>query len=183
MQVEQLGLEGLLLLQPRVFGDDRGHFFEVFNDRAFKEATDLDLRFVQDNESSSRKNVLRGLHFQLAAHAQGKLVRVVKGAVLDVVVDIRPNSSTYGKHEKIVLTGSGKQLLWVPPGFAHGFLTLKDNTIFAYKCTAYYDQAAERTIRWNDPLLAIDWGINEPNMSAKDKVGLPFPEDPSNPIV
>jgi dTDP-4-dehydrorhamnose 3,5-epimerase len=177
MKVEQLGLDGLLLVRPRVFGDDRGHFFEVFNEREFKKATGLDLRFVQDNESCSKANVLRGLHFQLPPYEQGKLVRVVQGAVLDVVVDIRPGSASYGRHEKVLLNGDDNKLLWVPPGFAHGFLTLEDNTIFSYKCTGYYHQPAERTIRWNDGALAIDWGIQEPIMSPKDKEGHSFVDE------
>jgi len=183
MHVEQLSLAGLLLLQPRTFSDDRGNFFEVFNERTFRDTTGLDVRFVQDNESSSRINVLRGLHYQLEPYAQGKLVRVVHGAVLDVVVDIRPDSATYGQHEKVVLDSISKRLLWVPPGFAHGFLTLEDNTIFVYKCTEYYHQPAERTIRWNDPTLGIDWGIETPLMSTKDKEGQPFKGDPANPVL
>ncbi|MEX1131815.1 MAG: dTDP-4-dehydrorhamnose 3,5-epimerase [Flavobacteriales bacterium] len=175
--VEPLGLEGLLLIRPRIFGDERGYFFEAFNEVAFDRGTGLDLQFVQDNESSSKKGVLRGLHFQLPPFAQGKLVRVVKGAALDVVVDIRPDSPTFGRHEKIRLDAVEKHLLWVPPGFAHGFLTLEDDTIFLYKCTTYYHQPSERTIRWDDPDLAIDWGIKDPMISAKDKEGHAFKGD------
>ncbi len=167
-------LEGLVLLRPRIFGDHRGHFLETFNLARFADLTGTDLEFVQDNESLSNTGVLRGLHFQVQPHAQGKLVHVVRGAVLDVVLDIRPNSPTYGQHYKVRLDGTTKELLWVPPGFAHGFATLEDNTTFAYKCTAYYEPAAERTIAWNDPALAIDWGVEHPLVSAKDKVGSPF---------
>ncbi len=174
MEVEPLELEGLLLLRPRIFSDERGYFFEAFNEGDFRRSTGLEVEFVQDNESSSKLGVLRGLHFQLPPHAQGKLVRVVKGAALDVVVDIRPDSPTYGRHAKVRLDAERKQLLWVPPGFAHGFLTLEDDTVFLYKCTAYYDQASERTIRWDDPDLAIQWGVQDPIMSQKDRDGYPF---------
>lgn len=177
MMAEPLGLEGLLLIRPRIFSDERGYFFEAFNEAAFRQATGLERQFVQDNESSSKKGVLRGLHFQLPPYAQGKLVRVVKGVALDVVVDIRPDSPTYGRHEKIMLNAEDKHFLWVPPGFAHGFLTLEDDTIFLYKCTTYYHQPSERTIRWDDKDLAIDWGIKDPIMSAKDKDGHTFKGD------
>lgn len=181
MEVLPLGLEGLLLLRPRIFRDERGYFFEAFNEAVFRKSTGLDAVFVQDNESSSERGVLRGLHFQLAPHAQGKLVRVVKGAALDVVVDIRPDSPTYGRHAKVRLDDVDKHFLWVPPGFAHGFLTLEDNTIFLYKCTTYYHQASERTIRWNDPDLGIDWGAGNPIMSPKDREGHDFRGDWATP--
>lgn len=176
-EVRKTPLDGPLVLRPKVFRDARGYFAETHNQRAFVEATGLSVDFVQDNESSSRKDVLRGLHFQLAPHAQGKLVRVVRGAVLDVVVDLREDSSTYGQHVKVRLDNAVKDMLWVPPGFAHGFLTLEADTVFAYKCTAYYEPAAERTIRWNDPDLAIDWGHPAPIVSTKDAAGLPFNSD------
>lgn len=135
---------------------------------------DVDVDFVQDNESTSAKGVLRGLHFQREPHAQGKLVRVIRGAVLDVCVDIRPNSTTYGEHFKLQLNGTTKEMLWIPAGFAHGFVALEDDTIFAYKCTAYYHPSSERTLIWNDRRLGIDWGVVDPIISSKDKEGLTF---------
>ncbi len=183
MEVQELSLKGLVLLRPKVFNDDRGYFFEAFNENKILGALDMQLQFVQDNESRSKANVLRGLHFQLPPHAQGKLVRVVHGAVLDVVVDIRPDSPTYGKHEKIRLDDQNKLILWVPPGFAHGFLSLEDNTSFVYKCTHYYHHPSERTIRWNDPDLGIDWGITDPIMSQKDREGHSFSGDWATPVL
>jgi len=174
MEVARTELEGLLLLKPRIFQDDRGHFLETFNKRAFLEATGLDSPFVQDNESLSHRGVLRGLHFQLDPHAQGKLVRVTRGAVLDVVVDIRPGSPTLGRHFKTRLDADDKVMLWIPPGFAHGFLSLEENTVFCYKCTAYYHQPSERTIRWDDPDLGIAWGMDAPMVSGKDMDGHAF---------
>jgi dTDP-4-dehydrorhamnose 3,5-epimerase len=173
-QVERMAIDGPLILRSKVFTDDRGSFMETYNERAFAAATGIRIGFVQDNESISRKGVLRGLHFQLDPYAQGKLVRVTRGAALDVVVDIRPGSPTYGRHVKVRLDAVAKDMFWIPPGFAHGFLALEDDTVFAYKCTAYYHPAAERTIRWNDPDLAIDWGHADPIVSAKDRAGLPF---------
>ncbi len=167
-------LEGLVLLRPRIFVDPRGHFLETFSQRAFEEMTGCAVAFVQDNESLSARNVLRGLHFQLEPHAQGKLVHVVNGAVMDVCLDIRPASPTYGRHYKVRLEASSKELLWIPSGFAHGFLALEDDTVFAYKCTDYYHPASERTILWNDPELAIDWGSSHPVVSDKDQQGYPF---------
>lgn len=183
MQVQELSLKGLLLLHPKVFHDERGYFFEAFNEAKLRNALGTQHQFVQDNESRSKAKVLRGLHFQLPPHAQGKLVRVVKGAALDVVVDIRPDSPTYGKHEKVQLDDENKLMLWVPPGFAHGFLSLADDTAFVYKCTAYYDQPSERTIRWNDPDLGIDWGIADPIMSQKDREGHAFQDNWAAPTV
>ncbi|MCB9163992.1 MAG: dTDP-4-dehydrorhamnose 3,5-epimerase [Flavobacteriales bacterium] len=174
MEVTNTELDGVLLLQPRIFTDERGRFHETFNQRRFAEATGLDVSFVQDNESRSHRKVLRGLHFQVPPFAQGKLVSVVKGAVLDVCVDIRPHSPTVGRHIKVHLDANERTMLWIPPGFAHGFVALEDDTVFAYKCTAYYHPASERTIRWNDPELAIDWGVEHPVVSAKDAEGMPF---------
>ena len=174
MEITTTGLEGLLVLRPRIFRDERGHFLETFNGRQFHEAVGELPRFVQDNESFSKAHVLRGLHFQVEPHAQGKLVRVLHGAVLDVVVDIREGSATYGRHFKQLLDDREKLMMWIPPGFAHGFLALEDDTVFAYKCTAYYHQPSERTILWNDPDLGIDWGIDAPIISAKDHEGQPF---------
>lgn len=172
MEILSTDIPGVLRLRPRVFSDDRGQFLETFNERTFRKAVGADVEFVQDNESCSHRNVLRGLHFQADPHAQGKLVRVVRGAVLDVVVDIRRDSPTYGHHYKLRLDDEGKEMLWIPPGLAHGFHSLEDDTVFVYKCTAYYAPQAERTILWNDPDLAIDWGVEDPIVSAKDRDGV-----------
>lgn len=174
MEVIHTPLEGLLILRPRIFQDERGHFLETFSRARFEEATGSRHEFVQDNESVSSAHVLRGLHFQEHPHAQGKLVHVVQGAVLDVCVDIRPNSPTFGQHFKVMLDARTKDLLWIPPGFAHGFVAQQDHTVFAYKCTAYYSPAAERTLLWNDPDLAIDWATNNPLVSPKDAAGMTF---------
>jgi len=168
MIIEETGIEGLVLLTPRVFSDERGAFSETFNQKEFEAIAGKSVAFLQDNESVSHKNVLRGLHFQLPPAAQGKLVRVIKGAVLDVAVDLRKDSDTYGKHFSVHLSGENKKQFWIPEGFAHGFLSLENETVFAYKCTAYYSPEHERTIAWNDPDLAVDWGINDPVISAKD---------------
>ncbi|HRH02732.1 MAG TPA: dTDP-4-dehydrorhamnose 3,5-epimerase [Bacteroidia bacterium] len=165
----------LLVIQPTVFEDERGYFYESFNEEAYAKLG-INLPFVQDNQSLSQKGVLRGLHFQNPPHAQGKLVRVIKGAVLDVVVDIRKNSATYGKHFTKELSEKNKTCLYVPPGFAHGFLTLENDTIFFYKCTHYYNKASEGVILWNDKGLAINWGIADPVLSEKDQAGQPFSE-------
>lgn len=172
--VEHTALEGLLILRPKIFRDDRGWFLESFNMRAFTEATGVRTTFVQDNESLSQAGVLRGLHFQAAPCAQQKLVRVIRGAVLDVCVDIRRDSPTFGRHVKVELTGEEKTMLFIPAGFAHGFRTLRDDTIFSYKCSDYYHPPSERTLLWNDPALGIDWGLAEPILSAKDKAGVPL---------
>ncbi|MEZ5197636.1 MAG: dTDP-4-dehydrorhamnose 3,5-epimerase [Bacteroidales bacterium] len=167
MKISKTKLEGLLIIQPKVIEDSRGYFFESFRvDVLRNQGVDLD--FVQDNESMSEKNVLRGLHFQNPPHAQGKLVKVVKGSVLDVAVDIRKNSPTYGQWISQLLTEENKTIIWIPPGFAHGFLTLMDNTIFQYKCTNYYNKEAEGSLRWNDPDLKINWNIENPVVSDKD---------------
>lgn len=173
---EDTPLSGLIVLRPRIFVDDRGAFHESYNHRAFEAIIGQQVSFVQDNESRSMKGVLRGLHFQTGPHAQGKLVRVIRGAVLDACVDIRPQSPTYGRHFTKCLDGATKEMLWVPPGFAHGFLALEDDTIFAYKCTTYYHPSAERTLAWNDPEVAIDWGTSTPTISPKDANGLGFHE-------
>ncbi|MBI3234730.1 MAG: dTDP-4-dehydrorhamnose 3,5-epimerase [Bacteroidetes bacterium] len=167
MQVERIAIEGPLILTPKVFFDERGYFYESFNKNIFKEIG-IDVDFVQDNQSLSEKGILRGLHFQNPPFAQGKLVRVIKGAVLDVAVDIRKSSPTYGQHYKVELTEDNFKMFWVPPGFAHGFLTLTDNTIFSYKCTNIYNKASEGGLQWNDPDLNIDWGIEQPKLSDKD---------------
>ena len=162
-----------MIIKPDIFADDRGYFFESFNHEKFLDAG-LDLKFVQDNESKSKKGVLRGIHFQAPPFAQGKLVRVIKGSVLDVAVDIRKNSPTYGKWESVVLSGENKLMYWIPAGFAHGFITLEDDTIFFYKCTNAYNKASEGSIIWSDPDLSIDWGVSEPQVSEKDKLSPGF---------
>ncbi|MCC6839271.1 MAG: dTDP-4-dehydrorhamnose 3,5-epimerase [Flavobacteriales bacterium] len=167
-------INGLLRLRPKVFGDARGQFMEAFNAARFAQATGLDTVFVQDNESRSSAGVLRGLHLQLAPYAQAKLVRVVRGAVLDVCVDVRPDSPTFGQHLSFRLDDRLHEMLYIPQGMAHGFLALEENTIFSYKCSDYYAPGAERTILWNDPDLAIDWGIQHPVISGKDLAGHPF---------
>ncbi len=172
-------IKDLYIIQPRVFEDSRGHFFENYTEKSFLE-NNINAKFVQDNQSLSQKGVLRGLHFQNQPHSQGKLVRVIKGAVLDVAVDIRKNSPTYGKHFTIELNEQNKTMLWVPEGFAHGFSTLEDNTIFLYKCTNYYNKESEGCLLWNDSQLNIDWKLNNPTLSDKDKVGMPFSDFKSN---
>ena len=169
MQIEKTEIEGLLIIKPKVFEDDRGHFFESFNKTVFFK-NGLSLEFVQDNQSLSNKNVLRGLHFQTPPYAQGKLIRVIKGSVLDVAVDIRKSSPTYGKHISIELSEYNKMMFYIPEGFAHGFLTLEDNTIFSYKCTNFFNKESEGSLFWNDRDLNINWGITNPILSDKDKV-------------
>jgi dTDP-4-dehydrorhamnose 3,5-epimerase len=175
MIVEETYLKGCFVIEPKVFGDHRGYFYETFNANTFKERTGLDVSFVQDNEAFSNRGVLRGLHFQKDKFAQAKLVRVVKGKVLDVAVDIRPNSETYGKHFSIELSGENKKQFFIPRGFAHGYAVLEDNTIFAYKCDNYYHPKSEGGIIYNDPNLNIDWLLTEDEIqfSEKDKK-LPF---------
>ena len=173
MKIERTHIADLLIITPTVFGDDRGHFFESYREDILKDAGVSEV-FVQDNQSLSSKGILRGLHFQRSPHAQGKLVRVLQGSVLDVAVDIRKESETYGQHMTIELSADNKKMLYVPPGFAHGFLTLQDDTIFCYKCTNYYDKEAEGGILWNSPSLGIDWGFNDPKLSDKDLVAKDF---------
>ncbi|MEY3236775.1 MAG: dTDP-4-dehydrorhamnose 3,5-epimerase [Bacteroidota bacterium] len=164
----------LLLIEPRIFEDDRGLFFESFNEEKYLKILGSEVRFVQDNISVSKKNVLRGLHFQKPPFAQGKLVTVLKGRVLDVAVDLRRNSKTYGKYEIVELSDKNKRQFWIPPGFAHGFCALEDDTIFSYKCSNYYSPEHEETIKWDDQYLAIDWKIINPIVSEKDKIGKDF---------
>ena len=175
MKITACAIADVLLIEPRVFGDDRGFFFESFNQRAFNDATGLNLQFVQDNHSRSARGVLRGLHYQ-AVQPQGKLVRVVSGVVFDVAVDIREGSPTYGKWVGQELSADNKLQLWVPPGLAHGFVVLSDSADFLYKTTDYYAPEHERCIAWNDPTLAIDWHLNgmTPVLSAKDAAGKVF---------
>lgn len=167
------GFEGLLLFEPKVFEDPRGYFFESFNDDVYAKAG-LKAKFVQDNQSLSQKAVLRGLHFQNPPYEQGKLVRVIKGAVLDITLDIRKKSPTYGKHFSVELNETNKKCLYVPPGFAHGFSTLENNTIFFYKCTNYYNKNSEGAVLWNDSDLNINWNIANPTLSEKDSNSKPF---------
>jgi dTDP-4-dehydrorhamnose 3,5-epimerase len=167
MKVNQTSIEGLLLIENKIFADQRGFFLEAYNKQTYKN-NGLFMDFVQDNVSKSSKNVLRGLHFQNPPFAQGKLVWVLQGAVLDVAVDVRKNSATYGKHIAVELTESNGMALWIPEGFAHGFLSLADDTIFSYKCTNYYNNAAEGSILYNDPVLNINWGCANPIISEKD---------------
>ncbi|MDF2438518.1 MAG: dTDP-4-dehydrorhamnose 3,5-epimerase [Bacteroidota bacterium] len=179
MQIKETNIAGLFIIQPKVFEDPRGYFFESYNKKAFLE-NGIKADFVQDNQSLSQKGVLRGLHFQNPPHAQGKLVSVTKGAVLDVAVDLRKDSLTYGKHFSIELTEKNKTMFWVPEGFAHGFLTLEDNTIFSYKCTNFYNKESEGCIIWNDETINISWGIKDPQLSEKDKQGEKFRDFKSN---
>jgi len=164
-------LPDVLIIEPKVFGDDRGFFYESFNARAFAEATGSTLQFVQDNHSRSTRGVLRGLHYQIE-QAQGKLVRVTAGEVLDIAVDIRRSSPTFGQWAGVRLSAQNHRQLWVPPGFAHGFVVLSESADFLYKTTDYYAPSAERCIRWDDPQLAIDWELDgAPILSAKDQNG------------
>jgi len=172
MDIIKTKIPGLLIIKPDVFEDERGYFFESYNRDKFV-SEGIDNVFIQDNESKSMKGVLRGLHFQNPPYEQGKLVRVMKGAVIDVAVDIRKNSPTYGQWDSIELTESNKIMYWVPPGMAHGFVTLEDETVFFYKCTNLYNKASEGSIRWNDPNLNVNWGLSNPIISEKDKIS-PF---------
>ncbi len=173
MEIIETELKGLFVLKPKVFEDERGYFFESYSKKLFNEAG-LDIDFVQDNQSLSQKGVLRGLHFQNPPHAQGKLVRVISGSVLDVVVDIRKDSKTYGKWYGLELTEKNKWMMYVPPGFAHGFLTLENNTVFSYKCTNFYNKASEDCLLWNDKDININWNFDKPLLSAKDLEGKAF---------
>ena len=169
MNVIPTKIPGVLILEPKVFGDERGFFFESFNQQRFHEAVGYEVTFVQDNHSKSAKNVLRGLHYQLPPKEQGKLVRVVQGEVFDVAVDIRKESPTYGQWVGVTLSAENKKQLWIPPGLAHGFLTLSDTAEFLYKTTDYYAPELERCIRWDDSTLKVDWPLLKlPLISAKD---------------
>jgi dTDP-4-dehydrorhamnose 3,5-epimerase len=174
MNITPTEIPDVLILEPRVFGDDRGFFFESFNEQAFNDKTESNVHFVQDNHSRSAKNVLRGLHYQIQ-QPQGKLVRVVSGAIFDVAVDIRKSSPSFGQWVGCLISAENKKQIWVPAGFAHGFVSLEDQTEVLYKTTDYYAPAHERCIAWNDPDLAIAWSLTEePIVSAKDQVGKPF---------
>ncbi len=164
----------ILIIEPKVFGDERGFFFESYNDLSWREATGLETRFVQDNHSRSRKGVLRGLHYQLR-QAQGKLIRVVAGEIFDVAVDLRQSSPTFGKWTGTILSAENKRQFWVPEGFAHGFLVLSDTAEVLYKATDFYSPEHERSLRWNDPDIGIDWPLEgEPTLSPKDAAAPAF---------
>lgn len=170
MKITLLNIPDVLLIEPPVFEDARGYFFESFNAKTFAEATGLSLQFVQDNESASKKGVLRGLHLQSPPYAQGKLVRVVSGAVFDVAVDLRRHSPHYGRWCGAKLTAKNKHQMYIPPGFAHGFAVLEDDTVFSYKCTDYYDRESEICLRWDDPDIGIEWPLKSPIISEKDRL-------------
>jgi dTDP-4-dehydrorhamnose 3,5-epimerase len=177
MSFKRTAIPDVILFEPRVFGDDRGFFFESFNEKVFVEAVGRKYEFVQDNHSRSSRGVLRGLHYQLPPEAQGKLVRVVAGEVFDVAVDIRKGSPTFGRWVGEILSESNKRQLWIPPGFAHGFITLSDTAEFLYKTTEFYAPSAERCIQWNDPAIGIQWPYDGiPVLSTKDTRGEPFNE-------
>jgi dTDP-4-dehydrorhamnose 3,5-epimerase len=174
MQIVEKALNGVVLLEPKVFGDERGFFMETFNERVFRELTGVTLDFVQDNHSRSARNVLRGLHYQIQ-QPQGKLVRAVSGSVFDVAVDMRRSSPTYGQWFGAELTAQNKRQLWVPPGFAHGFVVMSDTADFLYKTTDYWAPEFERSLAWNDPTVGVAWPVEgEPLLSAKDKSGAAF---------
>ncbi len=180
MKLISTKIKDVYIIEPTVFGDERGYFFESFNAQKFNEAIGREVNFVQDNQSMSGANIVRGLHFQNPPYAQGKLVRVIEGEVIDVAVDIRKDSPTYGEHVAVKLTGENKRMLWIPEGFAHGFSSLKEGTIFAYKCTNYYHKESEGSIAWNDKDLGIEWGIEESLTSEKDERAQNFCELKSN---
>jgi dTDP-4-dehydrorhamnose 3,5-epimerase len=184
MKVIETGLQDCYVIEPQIHGDHRGYFFESYNQERFVEKTGLHVTFVQDNQSKSNRGVLRGLHFQQGEFAQAKLVRVIQGSVLDVAVDIRPNSPTFGKSFSVELSGENQKQLFVPRGFAHGFSVLEDNTIFSYKCDNYYNKASESGIIYNDPTLNIDWKLNQDEilLSEKDTLLQSFKSQESNEV-
>lgn len=177
MEVIKTDVEGVVILEPRIFNDDRGYFYESFSEREFTQKV-CETTFVQDNQSKSSYGVLRGLHFQKAPYAQSKLVRVIKGKVLDIAVDIRKGSQTYGKHIAVELTEDNHRQLFIPRGFAHGFVVLSEEVIFQYKCDNFYSKESEGALMWNDPDLGIDWGISAEDaiLSDKDKINMSFKE-------
>lgn len=175
MEATRLAIPDVILFSPKVFGDDRGFFFESFNQQSFEKATGLRRSFVQDNHSRSQRGVLRGLHYQVAPRAQGKLVRVVQGEVFDVAVDLRKSSPTFGRWVGVRLSAENKQQMWIPEGFAHGFVTLTESAEFLYKTTDFYAPEYERCIAWNDPAVGIDWQYQgETLLSGKDRQGCAF---------
>ncbi|MCR5423398.1 MAG: dTDP-4-dehydrorhamnose 3,5-epimerase [Bacteroidales bacterium] len=169
MNVIQTHIDGVVIIEPKVFGDNRGYFFESYNDREFKEKTGYDIVFVQDNESKSRYGVVRGLHFQMPPFAQSKLVRVVKGAALDVAVDIRKGSPTYGQHVSVEITEENHRQVFIPKGFAHGFSVLSEEVIFQYRCDAFYNPQSEGALAWDDPDLNIDWKVPSDQVLLSEK--------------
>lgn len=169
MVEKEVDIDAVLILEPTVFKDSRGLFLESFNHNRFKADIGENFSFVQDNLSYSHKNVLRGLHFQAPPYAQGKLIQVLQGSVIDIAVDLRKASNTFGKHIKVEISSKNHRQLWVPPGFAHGFVALEDHTIFSYKCTNYYSKEHEMDLLWNDVDLDIHWGIENPIISEKDQ--------------
>lgn len=169
MNVIKTDIEGVVVIEPQVFGDERGYFFESFNAECFLAETGIDVAFVQDNESRSKRGVLRGLHFQREPYAQAKLVRVVRGRVLDVAVDIRPGSPTFGKYVATELSGENHRQMFIPKGFAHGYVVLEDDTVFQYKCDEYYHPESEAGIAWNDPQIGIEWPLSEDEIILSDK--------------
>ncbi|MFN5621931.1 MAG: dTDP-4-dehydrorhamnose 3,5-epimerase [Flavobacteriales bacterium] len=176
MTIESTEFKGLLVLEPTVYTDARGSFMESFNEARFRVETGLNVTFVQDNESTSIQNTLRGLHFQVPPKAQAKLVRVAQGAAWDVVVDLRVTQPTFGKWYKILLTSENRKQLFIPEGFAHGFWAVEEKTVFSYKCTNYYSGECDRSLRWNDATLGIDWGVDQPIISDKDGNAMLFSE-------
>lgn len=176
MKVTPLSIANVLLIEPQVFGDDRGFFYESFNQNKFEEAMGKKINFVQDNHSKSVKGVLRGLHYQLTPKAQGKLVRVIQGEVFDVAVDLRQSSPTFGQWVGEILSADNKKQMWIPEGFAHGFLTLSDTAEFLYKTTDFYSKDHEQAIIWNDETIGIDWPMQEVSLSSKDNAALSFKE-------
>jgi dTDP-4-dehydrorhamnose 3,5-epimerase len=170
MKITRTAIDGVLIIEPKVFGDERGFFFESFNQKAFDDAVGAHVEFVQDNQSRSARGVLRGLHFQMPPHAQGKLVRVTQGSVFDVAADIRPESPTFGRWVGVELTGQNHKQLWIPAGLAHGFLVTSESADFLYKTTDYYAPQSEGCVRWDDPRLAIEWPLkgSAPSLSTKD---------------
>jgi dTDP-4-dehydrorhamnose 3,5-epimerase len=182
MTFTETPIKDLLIIEPKIWRDDRGYFYESYSRRSFTEYG-IDAEFVQDNQSLSQTGTLRGLHAQAPPFAQGKLVRVIQGSVMDIAVDIRKNSPTFGKHFTVELSGENQKMLWVPPGFLHGFVTLENNTLFTYKVSGLYDKASEFGVLWSDPDLNIDWGIDPSQtiLSEKDKV-LPLFKDIESPF-
>lgn len=162
-------LDGCFVIEPRIIKDERGYFMESFNENVFKDGIGADIRFVQDNQSFSARGVLRGLHYQAGEHGQAKLVRVLQGEVLDVAVDIRPGSATYGQHFSVLLSSENQRQFYVPRGFAHGFLVTSETAVFFYKCDNFYDRSSEGGIMYNDPVLAIDWGTDESELTISEK--------------
>ena len=169
MEIKPTFIDGLLLIRPAVFNDNRGCFFESWNAPKFNEAVGMEINFVQDNVSISKANVIRGLHYQIPPSAQSKLVRVVSGSILDIAVDIRPGSKTYGQHFSVKLDAESRLQLWIPDGFAHGFRAIEVDTVVMYKCTNFYDPACERSLKWNDTDLSIDWGASPQDTILSDK--------------